>query len=136
VITEGIRDDKEIDMEKAYRNYWRSRFYTGIVVKITDFRQTDKIEGEGYYLITDVVLVGKFKEIDAKLGYIYMDDCVYTKPELMFLLDQGCSFRVLAGAWGSSVDFRFEDEGWNEKEGNIKLYAKWVGTSSADHSSS
>ena len=131
VITEGIRDYKEIDMEKAYRNYWRSRFYTGIVVKITDFRQTDKIEGEGYYLITDVVLVGKFKEIDAKLGYIYMDDCVYTKPELMFLLDQGCSFRVLAGAWGSSVDFRFEDEEWNEKEGNIKLYAKWVGKKAA-----
>ena len=131
VITEGIRDYKEIDMEKAYRNYWRSRFYTGIVVKITDFRQTDKIEGEGYYLITDVVLVGKFKELDAKLGYIYMDDCVYTKPELMFLLDQGCSFRVLAGAWGSSVDFRFEDEGWNEKEGNIKLYAKWVGKKAA-----
>lgn len=130
-ITEGIRDYKEIDMEKAYKNYWRCRFYTGIVVKITDFRQTDKIEGEGYYLITDVVLVGKFKEIDAKLGYIYMDDCVYTKPELMFLLDQGCSFRVLAGAWGSSVDFRFEEEEWNEKEGNIKLYAKWVGKKSA-----
>jgi hypothetical protein len=60
-----------------------------------------------------------------------MDDCVYTKPELMFLLDQGCSFRVLAGAWGSSVDFRFEDEEWNEKEGNIKLYAKWVGKKAA-----
>ena len=130
-ITEGIRDYKEIDMEKAYKNYWRSRFYNGIVVKITDFRQTDKIEGEGYYLITDVVLVGKFKELDAKLGYIYMDDCVYTKPELMFLLDQGCSFRVLAGAWGSSVDFRFDDDGWNEKEGNIKLYAKWVGKKAA-----
>jgi len=130
-ISEGRRDYKEIDMEKAYKNYTRSRFYTGIVVKITDFRQTDRIEGEGYYLITDVVLKGKFKEIDAKLGYIYMDDCVYTKPELMFLIDQGCTFRVLAGAWGSSVDFRFDEDEWNEKEGNTKLYAKWVGKKAA-----
>ena len=130
-ITEGRRDYKEIDMEKAYKNYCKSRFYTGIVVKITDFRKTNKIEGEGYYLITDVVLVGKFKEIDAKLGYIYMDDCIYTKPELMFLLDQGCTFTIVAGAWGTSTDFRFDDETWNEKDGHARLYAKWVGKKAA-----
>ena len=132
-ITEGRRDYKEIDMEKAYKNFTKCKYYSGIPIKITDFRKTDRIEGEGYYLITDVVLTGKFKEIDAKLGYIYMDNCVYTKPELMFLLDQGATFTVVAGAWGSPGDFNFDDETWDEKEGGTgpRLYAKWVGKKAA-----
>lgn len=130
-ITTGIRDYKEIDMEKAYKNFFRCKQYSGLPVKITDFRQTDKIEGEGYYLITDVVLTGKFKEIDEKLGYIYMDDCVYTKPELVFLKEQGATFTVLAGAWGSSTEFRFDDDEWDSKENGSRLYAKWVGKKAA-----
>ena len=130
-ITAGIRDYKEIDMEKAYKNFFRCKQYSGIPVKMTDFRRTDKIEGEGYYLITDVVLTGKFKEIDEKLGYIYMDDCVYTKPELIFLKEQGATFKIVAGAWGSSTEFRFDDDEWDSKENGSRLYAKWVGKKAA-----
>ena len=133
-ITDGRRDYKEIDMEKAYKNFARSRYYSGgIPIKITEFRKTEKIEGDGYYLITDVVLTGKFKELDAKLGHIYMDNCVYTKPELMFIKDQGATFTVLAGAWGASSEFNFDDETWNEREGSTgpRLYAKWVGKKAA-----
>jgi hypothetical protein len=113
-----------IDMSKAYANFHMCKYYTGFLGKITDFRQTDKIEGVGMYRITNLFIPsGKLYDLNEKLQ-CYFDDNVYPSPELEMLRDNGCTFDIVAGCWGvQTIDFRFPDEMMESKH-----YAKWVGT--------
>ncbi len=44
--------------------YDMCKYYEGFLGKITDFRKTDKIEGLGYYTITNIQLTGKVEELN------------------------------------------------------------------------
>jgi ribosomal protein L12E/L44/L45/RPP1/RPP2 len=133
-----IPDLKHIDMEKAYANFRKCMMYKGFLGKITDFRQTDKIEGVGMYRITKLDFSQcepLFKQYNEKMK-IYLDNNVYCSPELDMLANYGVRFKVASGCWGvKPIDFQFSDEMLNTKmvksDGTLgaSYYAKWSGLS-------
>lgn len=123
-------DIKHIDMEKAYTKSSTCKQYEGFLAKITDFRQTDKIEGVGMYRITDLNMEGadlKFKRYNDKMK-IYLTNNVYTSPELKMLIKRGATFKVVSGCWGvAPIKFEFGEEMMKKTEFGASYYAKWSG---------
>jgi hypothetical protein len=115
------------DMKNAYINYDTCKYYEGFLGKITDFRKTDKIEGLGYYTITNIQLTGKVEELNNKMK-IFRNGNVYPSPILKFLQDNKCRFTITEGCWGTNLNFSMKDPKWLDKENDIKYYCKYVGT--------
>jgi hypothetical protein len=129
-IHEMEKDDiKHIDMKKAYTNSNKCKFYEGFLGKITDYRQTDKIEGVGMYRITDIVFPeGKLKKLNEQMK-MYINNNVYPSVELKMLQENGITFKIVSGCWGvKSIDFEFNDAMIETKdEDGVSYYAKWTG---------
>lgn len=130
---ELLQSTNHYDMEKAYANFKKCKFYTGFLGKITDFRRCDSYtaNGIGLYKITNLDFTHAFKSFvmyNDKMK-IYQNNCVYPSPELDMLRSMRVSFDVVAGAWGvEEFDFEFNDAMLNEKtEDGISYYAKWCG---------
>ena len=128
-----LGDYKCMDMEKAYKNVDKCKFYNGYLGKITDFRKTNKIVGIGIYTITNLSLPDKLNKLNEKM-LIWKNGNPYPSPELQFLKSQGATFDITEGCWGNSIDFDFSDEMWlnvvddGREKTNTKWYAKFVGT--------
>jgi hypothetical protein len=121
-----------MDMEKAYKNVDKCKFYQGYLGKITDFRKTDKIVKIGIYTITNLVLPEKLDSLNKKM-LIWKNDNPYPSPELEWLKEQGATFDITEGCWGSSIDFNFDLPEWlnivddNREKTKTRWYAKFVG---------
>lgn len=130
-------------MAKAYANFKRCALYEGFLGKITDFRQTDKMEGVGMYRITALDFSQcnvAFKAYNDKMR-IYMDNNVYCSPELAMLTQYGVTYSIVSGCWGvKPIDLMFSDHPYyasfhmlNTKivktDGTLgaSYYAKWAG---------
>ena len=131
-LIEPDRSYNHIDMKSAYKNCYKNKYYEGYLNKIHDFRKTDKIEGIGYYTITNISLSPKIEALNKKLK-IYKNGNVYPSPELKFLRDNGCKFDIIEGCWGSQIDFKMDQPEWDNEiktHGDmkgVKWYAKYVG---------
>lgn len=123
------KDFLHIDQSKAYSRYKMSKYYKGFLGKITDFRKCDKIVDVGYYRIKNIVFKNnKLKSFNDWLK-IWNNFNVYPSCELEYLLDNGVSFDIYEGCWGSVIDFDFNDELMNGKtEEGIRFYCKYVGS--------
>ena len=126
-------DNKEVfhrDMEKAYINFKECKYYEGFLGKITDFRQTNKIEGVGLYQIDRLRFHDSlFKKYNDKLK-IYQNGNVYTSAELKMLTENGVKYKIIAGCWGVEplyFDFDFIEEMKTQEINGVKYYAHWVG---------
>lgn len=128
---------RHIDMTKAYTQFKSCKYYNGFTLKITDFRLTDKEYDNGLYYITDLDFSkcdDKFQALNTKLGWYYNHN-IYTKAELDALKDYKATYRVLAGAYGISDDFEFDEGMSNNKQivsfenRDIKIpyYSLWSG---------
>ena len=110
-----------IDQKKSYASYRKSKWYKGFLSRPSYFAQTDRIQGIGIYLITDIVYTPEIKLLNDKLGFL-SDDNAYPSPFLSWLLDKGVTFTVVGGCWGVRTDFDFPkcmlDDG---------SYAIWAG---------
>ena len=115
-------DYNHIDQERAYINFASNKYYEGFLGKITDFRKCNNFDEVGIYQIENLVLVGWLKEYNEKMN-VYNDN-VYPSCELKFLKDEGCSFDVIGGCWGSVCDLDFSEEWWLEKT-DIKYPKKY-----------
>jgi hypothetical protein len=116
-----------IDMRKAYLQYKMSKYYKGFVGKITDFRKCDKIIDVGYYQIINLKLNGRIKKWNEYLKCY--NDNIYPSVELEMLKDEGCTFDIIAGCWGSNIDFDFTDDMINKEDDNkIRFYCKYIGS--------
>lgn len=122
-----------MDMEKAYKNVDKCKFYDGYLGKITDFRKTNCIIGIGIYTITNLILPDILNKLNEKM-LIWKNGNPYPSPELHFLKSQGATFDITEGCWGNSIDFNFDDEMWlnivddNRNATRTRWYAKFVGT--------
>ena len=131
---------KHLDMETGYTQFKKNPYYCGFLGKISDFRQTDKMEQVGIYQIENLV----FPESDLSivLKKMFYNGCRYTSPELNYLKDHGVSFVIVAGAWGvEPLHFEFNSDMINKREilsenetdkvtgkvDSIRYYAKWAG---------
>lgn len=123
------RDDCfHIDMKQAYANSSKCNYYEGFLGKITDFRETDTIQGVGLYKITDLIFENNcFKDYNDKMK-MYVNDNVYTSPELKMLTNNGVTFKIIAGCWGvEKLDFEFNEDMLTKKDNGVSYYAKWCG---------
>jgi len=128
---------KHIDMEKAYTQFKKCKYYNGFLGKITDFRQTaelKKINNEyinGLYRVDNISFKNcelSFKKIIKKLN-CYNNGLIYSTPELLFLIENKVKFSILEGAWGVvNKDLEFPESFNNLSSDNIKIYAKYVGS--------
>ena len=121
-----------IDMEKAYVNYEKSKYYEGFLGKVTEFRYCNKIVDIGYYLIENLQLHGRIAKWNKVLKCFY--DNVYPSPVLKMLEKEGCTFKIVAGCWGSKINFVIPQELVNftevtDKKNKLRGYCKWVGKS-------
>ena len=113
----GICNLKNIDQNKAYYNFKQCKYYEGFLGKITDFRKTDRIEGIGLYLITDLNPWNcflkdrqKFVALNERMN-MFQSNNVYTSVELKYLKSMGWSYKIIAGCWGNgSFDFDFGED--------------------------
>lgn len=132
---------KEIDGIKAYANYKKCHMYRGFVGKITDFRNCDRIEGLGLYLIGNLDWTNalpKIKQIQ-KIFSIYHGRNVYASPELEYLSNLGVTYKIYGGAWGMKIDMEFgtQDEmdekcGMFEVVDGVPHYSRWTGIGISD----
>jgi len=116
------KDLKHIDLSKAFTRGNECIKYQGYLGNITDFRKTDKIQGLGIYLIKNIVCNN---ELFNKLG-ILGEYYAYTSPELEYFTENGITFDIVLGAWGTSFDLDFPDYMY-EKEDDIAHYCRWYG---------
>jgi len=125
---------KHIDMTKAYAGFKTCKYYDGFLGKITDFRETDKVEGRGMYYITDLVFTDNdFKKYNDKMR-MYINDNIYTDPELNMLSDYGVSYKIVSGCWGvKEIDFEFNETMLNTKDDDTPYYSKWSGACNSFH---
>jgi len=89
-----------IDMESAYVQYEKCKYYQGFACNLGDIRPMDNIEQNGFYLITQINddnVKDSVKQLITNLGWFY-DDNIYTQPELKMFRDLGYTFKVLYGA--------------------------------------
>jgi hypothetical protein len=108
---------KLIDQKKAYYNFKKCKFYEGFLGKITDFRKTDKMNGVGLYLISNLSFSNcktksrkKFHDLITKMG-IFENHNVYTSAELNYLSSYGVKYKIVAGCWGvDPLHFDFGEE--------------------------
>jgi hypothetical protein len=121
---------KHIDQAQCYKNFTSCKYYSGFVTKITDFRVTDKIQGQGIYQITNIVIHdAKFKKWNEVLN-IYVDGNSYPLPALKFLDTVG-SYTVLGGCWGVSgvlnLDYFTDESCFIDKDEGVPYYSKYIG---------
>lgn len=121
---------KHIDMEKAYSAFQSCWLYEGFLGKVTDFRQTDKVCGVGMYKITDIDFTNcdeSFKQIHDKLN-IFINNNVYTSPELKLLDHYDVTYKVVCGCWGvKPLNFEFNTDMLELKDEGVRYYSKWAG---------
>lgn len=131
---------KHMDCEKQYANASKCSLYRGFLGKVTDYRQCNRIEGLGFYKVTDINIHDeRLKEYNERMK-IYADGRVYPSPELEYLA-RYATFRIVEGCFGSTIDVDFwkhprmfekfttnmknKDGEWVEKK--APLYSKYVG---------
>jgi len=128
---------RHIDMPKAYTQFHQCPEFSGFLSKISDFRDCSSVEHSlnvvGMYEIYDIVFSDVILNINNKMP-IYFDNNIYCTPELKFLVNNGCTFKVRRGCWGSTIDLSFgsveqmeNKEGMFKKASGIPLYSKWTG---------
>ena len=82
--------------------------------------------GLGIYYIDNVVVDNPILK---KLN-VYHSGNAYPSPELEFMSNNGVTFDIKYGCWGSGFDMDFGDDyssGMYEKEDDISHYCKWYG---------
>ena len=130
-------DLKHIDMSKAYTQYKNCTWYDGFMIKISDFRPTNKYYDNGLYYITNLDLSGcneKFVKLNDNLGWYYSDN-VYPLSDLKALESYGGKFDILYGAYGIKGEFTFSEEMltgvdkfiFEDEEIKVPYYSKWCG---------
>jgi hypothetical protein len=106
-------------MRCGYKQSHLCKYYNGFLGKITDFRKCNKMvdDSVGMYQIKDIKLSNHIKRLNDVMN-IYTEYNIYPSPELEFLLDNDCSFNIIAGCWGTSNNkyFDFDDDFWDDKD--------------------
>jgi hypothetical protein len=110
-VEEKTKTIKLIDQKKAYYHFKKCRFYEGFLGKITDFRATDKVQGVGLYLISNIKFnKNRVNDLLQKLNWIKNNN-VYTSAELKLFDSYKITYKIIAGCWGiEPFHFEFGEE--------------------------
>ena len=120
------RQLKHIDQEKAYTNYDKTKYYKGLLGKIWEFRQTDKIVELGFYRVKNVRFNNCCNKLIERMRLLEENN-VYFSPELEYYKDCGCEFDIDLGCWGSRMELEWTPGMFNKNKKGTKNYTKWFG---------
>lgn len=128
-----VEEFEEIDGTKAYAKFKHCSWYEGFMSKPADFRQSDVIEGIGYYLIGNIDWTNANPQIKLiqQTFNLYSGRNIYISPELKFMMDNGLTFKIYGGCWGVKFDFDFSESMLNGKYDGVPNYSRWTGLCSA-----
>jgi len=126
-----------IDQRKSYTQFKICDYYEGFLGKVTDFRKASKIEGIGYYLVGNLdfkYATPKLKAIQAKFKW-FSSNSVMFSPILKMLRQNHVKFEIVAGCWGSKIEFEFGPDMMvkdvdADGETKVARYSRWVGCAS------
>lgn len=102
-----------IDMPKAYTQFKKCAWYAGFMGVVHQWRtgQFDRAfieENIGIYRCKINCESAEHANLFTKLGLSGW--LTLPSVEILYLMDSGCSFEIVAGAWGSRFDFEFTPE--------------------------
>ena len=106
------------DMKRAYVQMKECPYYAGILMKIWVYQKTSCIVGLGIYQVK----IDRDTKMSRKFGLNKGGFITLPSPELQFWKDNGVSYSVIGGCWGSGGDLEF-----NYEIVNGKLYNEWIG---------
>ena len=126
-----------IDQRKSYTQFKICDYYEGFLGKVTDFRKSSKIQGIGYYLVGKLdfkYATPKLKEIQTKFKW-FSSNSVMFSPILKMLRQNNVKFEIIAGCWGSKIEFEFGPDMMvkdvdADGETKVARYSRWVGCAS------
>lgn len=97
-----------IDIRKSYASFAKCRYYAGFPFKFTDLRPTDKMHGEGFYLIDQLDFSNAdpifLLAVENVMGRPYRNMNVYPAPELRCLSDMGVKYAIREGCWSDTTE--------------------------------
>jgi hypothetical protein len=106
-----VECDNMIDMEKAYCQFKRSRYYKGFLGKISSWWD---LTGFDSSFVRRHIGIYRFRvsEVCEVLRLLGLRDGVYvrTSVEIEQMMDLGCKVELMGGCVGSSFDFEFSEE--------------------------
>lgn len=117
-ITRGLPVDQLqiLDLRASYATFADCEHFRGFPSKITDFRECDRVLGEGAYYISAIDLSAasdKVRQLNGLLGDPFRANQIYTSLDLRFMTSLGISYTVTRGAFSRSEKptFTFEFHG-------------------------
>lgn len=124
-----------IDMIKAYTQSQSSNYYIGFLGKIHEWRLINKDHNDvsnlqmGVYTIDQICFNNvSFDQLNKSLGCVYQDLWTYPLPELKMLVDCGVTFKIIAGAFGSTIDVNFNEQMVQSIDfDGVPYYARYCG---------
>lgn len=127
----NVDDVEHIDMIKAYSQFYTSKYYKGLLGKITDCRRTNTLQGVGLYRVNLNIngLHTKLRQLNDVM-HIWENGMVSLwSAELDFLQEHGAKYTIHEGIWGiDTIDFRFTDDMLHTKtEDKLSYYALMTG---------
>lgn len=125
-----------IDMPKAYTQFKKCAWYSGFLGVVHQWRTGvfDRAFLEkhiGIYQVRMKTYNPLFNKlgISGQLGFKQTTH-ILPSPEILYFMDNGVHCEIVAGVWGSRMDFDFDDDMLVDRR-----YAKWSGRLSMEYSS-
>ncbi len=125
---EGVN---HIDLEKAYTQHAKCKFYRGFLGHIVEWSKlsvdTDSFLANHVGIFQFVVLKNT-NELLSRLGITVGNKYVLPSPEIEFMRASGVEVKLIAGCWGSTFDIEYTEEMLQKTtDGNNKRYCIWAG---------
>lgn len=100
-----------IDMPKAYAQFKKCEFYSGFMGVVQQWRSGDFSvdwikENIGMY---QFVITSCNDELFNSLGMTVGSVHVLPSPEILYFVSRGVDVKIVAGVWGSRIDFEFPE---------------------------
>lgn len=123
-----IDDVNHIDIEKAYTQHKKNKYYKGFLGHIQQWRRLpfdiNSVEFLDTHLgIFQFIVLSNNDKLLTKLGINVGKTYTLPGPEILYFIKEcGINVRLIAGAWGSSFDIEYTDDMLENRR-----YCTWAG---------
>jgi len=129
-----LKDVKHADIEKAYTQHKKCKYYYGFLGKIHQFV---KCSFDIQFIkknigIYKVLIIENTNKLLVQLGINKNKYYSLPSPELIMMSEKGVTFKIIGGCFGSSFDFEYTDEMLQNR--NYCIWAGKLGMDSAYNS--
>lgn len=122
-----IEGAQHLDIEKAYTQHAKCKYYKGFLGHIQQWRSLPYTTDAAAFLDTHTgifqfVVLNTPNELLTKLGIMCGKKYTLPSPEIEYFMDKGLQVRLIAGCWGSTFDIEYTPEMLDNRR-----YCMWAG---------